>query len=213
MLQCTILDALAPFDGFFQSMQCNRKARLRGFFRPKREARQAHAGERRPGILLLRKPVGVGRCEIDHEADDRHRLERQATNTEAADFNEPFEAGRGSHQQAVRYGLDQRAIVSDETREGQASALHRLDEIESKASLAGPRGATDQQRAGANQHRRRVDTRRRLGHRASDTSSGSARRQAHDEARAQHLRLAVSGNDADAVLGADAPAVRFDDLA
>ena len=76
MLQCTRSDALAPFHGFFQSMQCNRKARLLDFFRREREAGQADAGQRDAGIFRLRKPLGVGRRKVDHEPDNRHRLER-----------------------------------------------------------------------------------------------------------------------------------------
>src|SRR6202022_1159665 len=39
------------------------------------------------------------------------------------------------------------------------------------------------------------------------------RRQAHDEARAEHLRAVEPIRDADAVLGTDTSAMRFDDLA
>ena len=71
MLHRTRGDALAPFCGLFQSMQCNRKARLRGFFRREREARQAHAGQRDARFFRRGKPLGIVRREVYPEVPPR----------------------------------------------------------------------------------------------------------------------------------------------
>ena len=155
--------------------------------------------------LRRRQPLGVVRREIDHQADHRDRLVIEPPDAEPAHLDQSRERRRRPHQQPAVTRFEVNAVVADQAGEPQQPGVRRLDQRQRKARLAGAR----RRRGSARRGRRPAPPRRAR----SEVRPPSHRRQAHDEARAEHVGgSSALGRRALAVLHPDAAAMRLDDL-
>jgi hypothetical protein len=97
-----------------------------------RKSRLGDPGDFRNGGLPPREALGIRCRKVDNQAHDRQGLERNASDSEPAHFDEAAKRLGRAHQQAAVCGFDMDTIVTHEAREGEGVPAC-LNERERKA--------------------------------------------------------------------------------
>jgi len=86
-------------------------------------------------------------CQIDHEADDRHRLvvEPVGMPRPRTSIN-PASSGAGRASRRPLGGRELQSIIPDQAGEAQEPAFRRLDEPQGQSGFAGPRRSANENR-------------------------------------------------------------------
>ena len=109
------------------------------------------------GLAGSGQPLGIRGAKVRHQADRGERLERHASDAEAADLDQPFERFGGANQKPAMRGLHMHAVVANEPCEGEGACPRCVDQRQGEPRFPRARWPADQDRARADEDGRGVD--------------------------------------------------------
>src|SRR6266436_8947341 len=117
MMQCSNSAAKAPSGARIGRAQRSNNETKGIDADPDRNTPQRDPGNHDPEVRQTRQALGLVHGQIDHQADNRDRLEWQMPDAEPTDFDQPGQSRSWADEKAAMHGLDLGTVVGNKSRE------------------------------------------------------------------------------------------------